>query len=288
MSALAASSVDFRGLLSNMSTGLRHLRLSLMYDDWVCDIAKANAAHIECLQLDWSELILKIFELHFPRLKRIKFEAGFFWAVPQIIEPFVRRHAHQLEALSLGDVPSSTLEMVLSGTFPKLRKLDLSCEKDNQPLLLRVVTSLPPTVTHIAFELHSRSPYALDLIRAAGARLYRLTLNGDDMDPGEFEAALRPCIRLRAVEMKAVLCLAAAKAGCPIRSVSNCPKLALLPSLHQAVTRGLLTHADQLSSSLPQLRILGTRIQHTCDGTAAPPTPSCCTALGLAHYHVDR
>lgn len=151
---------------------------------------------------------------------------------------------------------------------PKLRKLDLSCEKDNQPLLLRVVTSLPPTVTHIAFELHSRSPYALDLIRAAGARLYRLTLNGDDMDPGEFEAALRPCIRLRAVEMKAVLCLAAAKAGCPIRSVSNCLKidaLALLPSLHQAVTRGLLTHADQLSSSLPQLRILGTRIQHTCD-----------------------
>lgn len=119
MLALAAFSVDFRGLLSNMSTGLRHLRLSLMYDDWVCDIAKANAAHIECLQLDWSELILKIFELHFPRLKRIKFEAGFFLAVPQIIEPFVRRHAHQLEALSLGDVPSSTLEMVLSGTFPQ-------------------------------------------------------------------------------------------------------------------------------------------------------------------------
>ena len=255
----------------------------------MCAIATANAARIESLWLEWADPMIDILELQFPRLKRLRLEArGFHYA-----QAFIRKHAHQLETLSsfFGFVPPSVLDMAIS-------KLDLCCRADDDALLLRAVISLPPTVTRIALDLSSKSPHALDLLRAAGARLYRLTLAGSDIEASELEAALRPCISLRSAAMELEMCLAAAAAGCPVRQVHDCnigvEHLRALTSLRQAYPTDTLAHADQIPPSLPHLRTLGV-VARTADAVpllrrllhAAPRLDSLTIALA-DEWHADH
>lgn len=273
--APALANIDFRGLLSKVSS-LRHLALSVdEAEGWVCGLAQANAAELESLRLESinraTTPLTGVLALRFPRLRRLKIEGDIFRLLPEAVTAFVRQHAHQLEVLSsfFGFVSPSILRMLLSGDFPKLRKLDICCAVSNDPLLLHVMTSLPPTVTRVALDLSSESRHALDLIRAAGARLYRLTLAGSEIEASDLEAALRPCIRLQSVAMELAMCLAAAAAGCPIRQVFDCniefKHLRALTSLHQASPADALAHTEQLPPSLPHLRSLNTAIERTAD-----------------------